>query len=100
MKAELTDGRIVDLDGYCQCGCGTVTIPGPCWLRIDRYDKENNAELLDMAERQAASAKTFVETNMADVYLRRHAELEVVRLDYKKRNMERHGIVRLIEEDV
>jgi hypothetical protein len=97
MQAELTDGRIIDLDGYCECGCGTITMRGPCWIRVDEYERKENAKLLDMADK-AASGQTFSDRNTVDVYLQRFAELEIVRLDHKKRQMQQHGIVRLIEE--
>lgn len=97
MQAELTDGRIIDLDGYCECGCGTTFARGPCWIRMDEFERQENAKLIDMAEKQQSSARTFSETNMVQVYLDRFAELEIIRLDHKKRQMERAGIVRLIE---
>lgn len=96
IHAELTDGRIVPLDGPCEAGC--ITHTGPHWLHMDEYERATNLKLLGMAERQAKSARTYTEALMVEVYLHRFAELEAVRLQSKSHEMKRAGIVRLIED--
>ena len=93
MKAETTTGAIIDLVQDCEC----ITHTGPHWLHDDAITRAANLELLDYAERLAATAQTMADANYIYAVGARFAEVEIVRLDAKRREMQRLGIVRLVE---
>ena len=83
IKAELTDGSIIALDGPCEAGC--ITHTGPHWLHVDRIERWMN------------DVERF--NTVSPVLIRRLAELEIKRLQEKRRHMQNAGIARLIRDD-
>ena len=55
------------------------------------YTRASNQELLDHAAKLAAEAKTVMDAHFVRVMLGRFAELEIVRLEEKEREMQREG---------
>lgn len=82
MKAELTDGSIITLDGPCEAGC--ITHTGPHWVQSDALHRRMNRRFLE-GEITAGKAAAF-------------ATAEIDRLREKRYQMESRGIVRLIQD--
>jgi len=80
MKAELTDGTIIELEQ--DCGC--ITHTGPHWIHMDAIDKWLNNAL--------------IKESLNPLHIQEIARLELARLEAKRRNMIKHGIVRIIKE--
>lgn len=79
MKAELTNGEIVELEK--DCGC--IIHEGPHWLHMDAVDKDLNQQYL---------RPDFLS-------LHAFAAAEQRRLEIKLREMESRGIARIIREE-
>jgi hypothetical protein len=93
MKAQLTNGQIVELEKDCEC----VIHDGPHWLHMDAFDKAQNRELIEKAKALTEGQPTMIDVMMAEVHFRRIGELERVRLITKLNEMESRKIERLIE---
>lgn len=80
MQAELVNGSIIELQKDCDC----ITHDGPHWLHMDRVWHAINQELLNIGTRMACDG---------------FAKEDLARLQFKRREMERQGIKRLIESE-
>lgn len=88
MKARLTDGSIIELPKDCHC---VGLHDGPHWIHADELEHKMNREILNIAKRKLES-----EPDIALVLLDRFAEVEIIRLQAKEREMRRQKIDGLI----
>jgi len=75
-RGVTTDGRVIKLVKDCLCVCHE----GPHWLYLDRLEREANRQLNGSIEA-----------------LRCRAEAEARRLAAKRSEMERRGLVRIVD---
>lgn len=94
MKAQLADGTVIELAKDCDC----ITHAGPHWLYADALAKAENDRFAAVVERMLGDARTIMAASLAMAAANKHAGYELARLQEKEREMQRRGIVRLIEE--
>lgn len=90
IRARLKSGEIVELKK--DCGCLDSIHTGPHWLHMDDFDKAANGELIEIV--RANPTRAYYD----EALIRRVAELEIVRLKEKRRQMEAAGIIEIIRE--
>lgn len=86
MKAELKDGTIIQLHKDCGCLDEFHSEHVPHWVHMDVLDRKLNQKHLEKEPKTFLAGQAFLQE-------------EIRRLNDKKSNFSRYGIVRLIPEE-